>query len=162
MSNHYHFVLHVDQARVAEWPQEQVVARWEALFGVPTIVERSREGLAGQAGREAAEQLIERWRARLRDVSWYMRCLNEHLARRATEDQYTGRFWEGTSSVAPSVSSITYGCMPACSASPGSKGFDRPNGYIEPRKTLARTSSFLPVVQRCSPVIALRKRNRQL
>ena len=75
---------------------EAVVERWEKLFGVPPLVARWRDHIADEAEREAAEAIVERWRTRLSDVSWFMRCLNEHLARCANaEDQCTGRFWEG-------------------------------------------------------------------
>ena len=96
MSNHYHLVVHVDAKRAQMWSRKEVVSRWTRLFARPTLVQRWEEDVCGQAEREAAERIIERWRARLMDVSWYMRCLNEHLARRANiEDDCTGRFWEG-------------------------------------------------------------------
>ena len=39
---------------------------------------------------------LEELRKRLRSISWFMRSLKEHLAKRANaEDQCTGRFWEG-------------------------------------------------------------------
>ena len=41
------------------------------------------------------ETIKEYWR-RLFDMSWFMRDLNEYIAREANkEDHWTGRFWEG-------------------------------------------------------------------
>ena len=96
MSNHYHLVLRVDRQRMARLSHADVVARWTQLFSAPPLILRWQDGRANAAERVIAEQLIECWRLRLIDVSWYMRCLNEHLARRANaEDECTGRFWEG-------------------------------------------------------------------
>jgi|SRR5512138_1038178 len=96
MSNHYHLVLYVDRDRARRWTQQEVIDRWTVLFRAPTLVKRWQSGEALEAERAAAEALIEGWRARLYDISWFMRCLNEHLARLANaEDRCTGRFWEG-------------------------------------------------------------------
>jgi REP element-mobilizing transposase RayT len=96
LSNHYHVVLHVDQTRCASWSLHDIVGRWSQLFRVPPLVERWQQGLAGEAEHKAAEDIIKAWRTRLYDISWFMRCLNEHLARMANaEDDCRGRFWEG-------------------------------------------------------------------
>lgn len=44
----------------------------------------------------AIDEIAEKYRARLHDLSWFMRMLNESIARHANaEDEVTGRFWEG-------------------------------------------------------------------
>ena len=96
MSNHYHLVLYVNSDRARKWSKEEIIERWTVLFRAPNVVKRWQSGEALEAERQAAERIIEGWRNRLVDISWFMRCLNEHLARRANiEDQCTGRFWEG-------------------------------------------------------------------
>ncbi len=95
MSNHYHLVLHVDRNRAKRLTTEEVVNRWTALFSVPPVIARWQKGVALEAERRLALAMIARWRERLYDVSWFMKCLNEHLARRANaEDDCSGRFWE--------------------------------------------------------------------
>lgn len=97
MSNHYHVVLHVDKQRALSWTDAEVVERWTQLFGLAVLIQRYlRHEAISQAEQEMALAIINTWRERLYDISWFMRCLNEYLAREANkEDSCTGRFWEG-------------------------------------------------------------------
>ncbi len=97
MANHTHLVLRLAPVRAQYWGAEAVADRWAKLFHLPRLIERWREGAALSAPeQDAVSQQIESWRERLCDLSWFMRCLNEYLARRANaEDECTGRFWEG-------------------------------------------------------------------
>ena len=96
MSNHTHVVLRVDQHKAQSWSEEQVMAQWEKLFSIPVLVQQYKDGADSAAVALEAKKTIAQWRSRLMDISWYMRSLNEHLARRANEeDRCTGRFWEG-------------------------------------------------------------------
>lgn len=96
MSNHYHLVMYIDVGRAKCLSREEVYERWTQMFRAPPLVERWRSGTALEAERRMAECVIEKWRMRLSDLSWFMKCLNEHLARRANlEDNCDGRFWSG-------------------------------------------------------------------
>jgi REP element-mobilizing transposase RayT len=97
MSNHYHLVLRVDEQRAASWTDAEVIARWTCLYRGPVLVQRWQNGDAlTTAQRQTVADIAAVWRKRLFDLSWYMRCLNEFIARRANaEDDCTGRFWEG-------------------------------------------------------------------
>lgn len=97
MSNHFHIVLHVNRAQTLQWSDREVAQQWLTLFAGPPLVHRwLAESHLEQAEREHVCVYIETWRQRLCDLSWFMRCLNEHIARMAnTEDCCTGRFWEG-------------------------------------------------------------------
>jgi len=76
MSNHFHLVVHVDYARAQQWSDEEVATRYSRLFR-HTVTRARRLPPAIFA------QRVERWRQRLWDLSWFMRCLNESIARRA-------------------------------------------------------------------------------
>ncbi|WP_160060989.1 transposase [Psychromonas sp. L1A2] len=97
MSNHYHLVLHIDEALNESLSHEEVCERWCQLYSKPILVERwQSEQIVSEAENKAALAIIEGWRGRLVDISWFMRCLNEFIARKANkEDECSGRFWEG-------------------------------------------------------------------
>ncbi|MEW8249142.1 MAG: alpha-amylase family glycosyl hydrolase, partial [Candidatus Thiodiazotropha sp.] len=97
LSNHYHVVLHVDADKAKGWTDQQVINQWMRLYKGHMLADRYLAGeIMSKAEWSALSGLIEEWRSRLYDISWFMRCLNEYLAQRANaEDQCKGRFWEG-------------------------------------------------------------------
>ena len=97
MSNHYHVVLHIDTEQAQLWSECEVVERWHRLFNGSLLSQRYSRGEAlTQAESKALAEVIATWRQRLVSISWFMRCLNEPIARAANrEDDVSGRFWEG-------------------------------------------------------------------
>ncbi len=97
MSNHFHVVLHINQDQAGQLSQEEVIDRWTLLFNPSPIVQRYLTGeKLLKVELELLHKNIELWRERLMDISWFMRCLNESIARQANlEDGCKGRFWEG-------------------------------------------------------------------
>ncbi|QDS87367.1 hypothetical protein EC9_15450 [Rosistilla ulvae] len=98
MSNHLHLVLRSRPDVVAVLADEEIARRWLRLFpvrrdddGAPT--EPSVAEIAAIVNN--AQVLAER-RRRLSDISWWMRCTAENIARRSNaEDDVSGHFWEG-------------------------------------------------------------------
>ena len=98
MSTHLHSLLRNRPDLADRWSDDEVARRWRRLF--------PRRRKSGGAAEEPSAQeigeitsdsaLVTVYRRRLSDLSWFNRCLNEHIARRANaEDKCTGRFWEG-------------------------------------------------------------------
>ena len=97
MSNHYHVVLHIDREQSLAWSDAEVIERWHRLFKGSLLSQRFSRGEAlARAEQQALADEVTEWRQRLVSISWFMRCLNEPIAREANrEDNVTGRFWEG-------------------------------------------------------------------
>ncbi|SDJ73611.1 hypothetical protein SAMN04488540_112107, partial [Ferrimonas sediminum] len=100
MTNHTHLVLHVDAPKANAWSTLEVLHRWHRVFAGTDLTRRycdddQRDNLT-QVELNQVKRKAELYRTRLADLSWFMRSLNEYIAREANkEDECTGRFWEG-------------------------------------------------------------------
>ena len=89
-------MLRVDPRLPHAWDDEEVAARWNRLT-------RSLAGPVDSAAATVREQSLLQQRERLTEIRnrlgslrWFMRFLNEAIARAANaEDESTGRFWYG-------------------------------------------------------------------
>ena len=98
MHNHLHIVLRSRPDVLETWSDEEVARRWLRLFPK----RRNNDGSPAEPTEPELnmilndpEVLAER-RRRMSDVSWWMKCTAENIARRSNhEDQVSGHFWEG-------------------------------------------------------------------
>jgi hypothetical protein len=84
MSNHYYLILHIYTDRAKTWADYEVVESWRRLFNGTVLL---------KVDMTTFQLTIDEWRSRLQDISWFMRILNEGIAREAdAEAGCTGRF----------------------------------------------------------------------
>lgn len=96
LSNHYHLILHVDFDACKKADAKDIVRRWHQLYKPKDVSQRYVNGDTLEPHEfNQIDVLIDTWRARLYDISWFMKVLNENIARLANkEDDCTGHFWQ--------------------------------------------------------------------
>jgi REP element-mobilizing transposase RayT len=96
MSNHLHLVLYTDPAAANRWSDDEVIARWRSAMPSHKCDSKAPAASDDPAPQPkvSAEWIVDK-RLRLASLSWFMKLLNENIARRANaEDGCTGHFWE--------------------------------------------------------------------
>ncbi len=97
MSNHSHVVLRINDAKCNELSDMEIAIRWLKICKGTLLVQQfvEDESIANHL-ELTLQDTLKVYRQRLTDISWFMRMLNEPIARMANqEDECTGRFWEG-------------------------------------------------------------------
>ena len=97
MSNHTHIVVKINEQQANKLNNKQVLERWHKLhFGTLLTRQFCRDEVFDDALLPTINATVKVYRARLSSLSWFMKDLNEYIARLANaEDECTGRFWEG-------------------------------------------------------------------
>jgi hypothetical protein len=96
MSNHYHLVIFIDKEESDTLTDLEVAARWHKLYKGTVLTKKFEEGKPlSEVEMVAVQVKVAEYRKRLLDLGWFMRNINEPLARTANfEDNCTGRFWD--------------------------------------------------------------------
>jgi len=148
LSNHYHLVLKICPEQLSNLSEEQIMDRWCALFKGPLLVQRHRKGESlSVPERSTVSDIVNVWRGKLSSISWFMRCLNQPIARQANlEDKCTGKFWESRfTSQALRTEEALLSCMAYVDLNPIRAGI----------ATRPETSSYTSIQERIQPAFML-------
>ena len=74
MSNHYHLIVYIDKETALGWSDDEVIERWYTLYSGHRLVDRYQAGeKLSKAELKVMQELVDTWRERLYDLSWFMR-----------------------------------------------------------------------------------------
>ena len=94
MSTHSHTMLRIRPDIQSAWDSREVATRWLKLFPKKHLTEAEQSELIESLALDSTR--IAKLRVRLGSISWFMKSLNEFIARMANrEEECKGRFWEG-------------------------------------------------------------------
>ena len=71
LSNHYHLVIRLAPTQARSWSDEEVMVRWEKLFGIATPIGIGLADSASLEQRALAVEMVDVRRQRLTDLSWF-------------------------------------------------------------------------------------------
>ncbi|MDG6097669.1 transposase [Alteromonas sp. ZYF713] len=159
MNNHTHVVLRINKQKADGLSVKEVITRWHKLFrGVllcQQFVKSDGSDALTDTEVDTVKSIAEVYRGRLYDISWFMRLLNEYIARRANkEDDCTGHFWEGRfksqalldeASLAACMAYVDLNPMRACLATtPESSDYTSIQKRITATKSNRQPQALLP------------------
>ena len=96
MANHLHIVVKLHPEEAKDWTRQEVLSRWTSLHKGTLLVQRYLASHPLSAAElDTVHRCVQVYRQRLTSLSWFMKCLNEPIARQANqEDGCSGHFWE--------------------------------------------------------------------
>lgn len=94
MSTHAHIMLRYRPDILNSWTNHEIVRRWLKLYPKRYVSDEDEVQLVEILAQD--KEYVSKIKIRLGSISWFMKSVNEFIARRANrEDNCTGRFWEG-------------------------------------------------------------------
>jgi len=96
MGNHYHLVVNIDLPAAEGLSDHEVLSRWYSIHKPPRLVKTYLKGyVLNDSEKLQLSKLVKTLRERLTSLSWFMKDLNEYIARIANQqDGAKGKFWE--------------------------------------------------------------------
>ena len=82
LDSHLHVLLKLQPEVAAQWSDEDVVRRWARLYPPRGMNRKPMKVTQDWIEQKLADkELVDKWRSRLSNLGWFMKCLKETVAR---------------------------------------------------------------------------------